>query len=544
MFSIKIRALFFVSFFTIAALLCYGDIIWLKSGERQEGIITNESPDMITYVTAAGEIKIEKNRIQKIVNEPKDVGHIKIGDIYLSAQKYENAAEEYTSAVEINPDNKEAQKKLDFVRNKIQQINLTEKKKNEETVNNKLEKAKSLIADNNFDNAYDILNKLETKGQLNERQKNNLHLLFSDLYYHWGLDRIDKLDNDGAVAYFEKSKAYNPKNKDAQDQLIKLLENVPGRSDEALTAYLGILKVSPERTDLKLKVADIYYNQKEYEKALPYYTDIFTSGQFVNTPLSQKLKDCFKNVIQNNVNQNNYDKAIEYTKEYNTLFKVTALKELYLLQYAGMKHKTKLGDIQGRINIITFLKEVGMDDEAKKEIKQVLLDDPRNPQALAFYNQYAEDVYRKAIAAFEKGDYQTAYELAQQVIEEYPQTTTLIEKASRLMEKADIEKRRQERQYKEKAKDLARNGDMYYNYALINIQNLKSTEVNKNTYLGSDRSEGIANLNRAIQLWNEALKIDSSLGGADSLDLINKINTAQGKLIDLQGRPVTEPIGN
>lgn len=532
------KILFLLSIFSIG--LCSADVVWLKNGDRRDGKIIDESPNMVTFRSASGDLEIRRDLIEKIDLESEEVNHVKIGNAYIEMENYDKAIEEYEQALKINPKNEEAISKLDFAKGKIELMKVNEQTQFEEQVQKQIEQVKVLITKSEFAEALKILTSIE-ENPLNDN-KADLSSLYSDLYYQWGEYKVDRLDKLSALNYYELSIKYNPERTDVQNEIVKILETMPERKEEALQAYKKLLEGSPDRIDLKKKIGDIYYSQNKYEEAIPYYIDVYKSGDFLDTPFAQNLTLSFKNVISTQERDGQYDKAVANTKKYNELFNIADTKDLLRLQYLAMKKNTKEGDIQGRINMLVFLTDNKMDAQAVVEIRAFLFDHPRNPDVMVLYTSYAEKVYKQAFYAYEQGDYESAYNYAQQVIDDYPQAMDVITKASQIMNKSEIKKGQQDREKRDKGKEIADNGQYYYNLALRNIENLKSADLDTNVGIASDKQDAIRNLTRAIELWESAVEIDPSLGYSDSMDLTAKIEMAKFKLKDLEGSKKIGPI--
>lgn len=108
----------------------------------------------------------------------------------------------------------------------------------------------------------------ESQKLLKETQKldpTNFTISYEMAYSHY----LDE-DYKGAIKILEKTKEH----KDVNERLYQLLGNsydILGNSKKALEAYQAGLKKFPNAGSLYLEQGNVFWNKKEYEKALPYY---------------------------------------------------------------------------------------------------------------------------------------------------------------------------------------------------------------------------------------------------------------------------------
>src|SRR5690349_10920802 len=91
-----------------------GDVIYLRGGEQQTGIITGDREDMpsVKIRTSAGELAIPRAKIDHIEKEAPALGYAHIGDQLLDNKRYEEAAAAYRQALELDKNNADVAAKL------------------------------------------------------------------------------------------------------------------------------------------------------------------------------------------------------------------------------------------------------------------------------------------------------------------------------------------------------------------------------------------------------------------------------------------------
>jgi hypothetical protein len=186
-------------------------------------------------------------------------------------------------------------------------------------------------------------------------------------------------------------------------------------------------------------------------------------------------------------------------------------------------------DPEQRAQLAKFAEERGLTDVAKEEYRNVLAMAPQNKTAAEGLRRFAESDLKDAADFLTDKQFLLAMQKAQEVQTAYAMFPDIVKQAEELATKAKVEQERLQRDTKEAAKALALRGDDYYNQALSYIAAYTSTNLDERKRLFSPKVEAAKYLQRAIYAWQQALRLDPSLGAPTSYDLHNKIADAYAR---------------
>ncbi len=234
-----------------------------KTVENKIPIFKNIDPDLAVCCGAVWKAKSEFNK--------DDNYYINLG---LDSQVngfYNEAIEYYKKAIEINPKNIEAYKKIgdcyDY--------------NNQEDESIKYYK-KAIEIDPNYKDAY-----------------NNIGLFYSKQKQY-----------DKAMKYYKKAIEIDPNYKGAYYN-IGLCYSKQKQYDKAVVYYKKVIKIDSYHKDAYNNIGNCYYNKSSYNKAIEYYNKVIE--------IDPNYKNAYNNMTQCYYMQDLYDRAIEY---YNKLIEI------------------------------------------------------------------------------------------------------------------------------------------------------------------------------------------------------------------------------
>jgi len=98
--------------------LCSADVIYLKNGRKVAGDILSETKSQYVLKSALGMITIQKEDIEKTVQEKPNFNHVRNGDFYMERSQYTAAVKEYEMALQDDPSNSWLSGKLEEAKKK------------------------------------------------------------------------------------------------------------------------------------------------------------------------------------------------------------------------------------------------------------------------------------------------------------------------------------------------------------------------------------------------------------------------------------------
>ncbi len=523
--------------FCSALLFLWGiavaDVLIFTTGERKEGLIkSDKTPDSIVFISAGGEMRIPRSRIAKIIKEPHDVSYVKIGKGYLARQDYAAARRYFEKALELNPGNEDAHKSIDAIEDHLRQEAAHRIRERSEEINLSIKKIGELMEEKKFEEASGLLDKTE-RANPSPAQAASLKNLKARLHYLWGLNSLDHLNPRGAATHFEKSLAIQPHNQEVFEKLVAIWEKDPNMTENVIAIYKQQYRVNPHNLEIARRLADLYFRTRNYAEAIPYLTKIHEKSTTPDPLIEHRLRNSLAQLYTTAATGKDFVTAALYYRQLLKTFPNQDPTPLYYYEYAGMLKELKPDDYAGHVKLGNFCKEHHLNEEAKKEFLYVLDHNPRNVGALKGLTEYARNDLAEAELAFRKKDYDATVYLVGQIANDYIKLPGILTSAYELKERAENEIRREKRNKSERALRLAQRGDEYYATANAHINALKSTDRRSDIHLMSDKEEAKKFLNRAIGVWEKALKIDPSLARIDSEDLNTKLRDARAKLYSL-----------
>ncbi len=518
------------------------DIVILKTGDRVVGLVRDvpTQPNRVLLITATGEVVIPRDQIAEHTEESVSTGWRRIAQVHMESGRWEQALDALEKASKADPVDPEVSKLIQDVREKLVQDSLSRLEAQRALSRQRLNEVQSLIEQESFENAQQLLDEVKATSPTAEIQE-RWQRLSASLQVAWGIDREDKLDYSGATTHFQSALDYDPDNTVARDHLLSLWADDPTRREEVIAGYQRKLESNPDDLLAVRKLADTYLANGEIEKALPYLEKIVDSGKFDSFGYENQLATAYANLSSQAAKNRNYDKAIQLYREYLQKYPGADPRPLYFYQYLKQYESTDPTDYDARAELARFLKEKGMNTQALQEIQTILEQAPENQAALSMLRDYAQQELDEARQDYQQGRYGMAMAGAQRITQSYTSLPEIIEQASDLYTRSDIELKRLERERKNQARELITLGDQYYQQAYDYANQMKITDRDRSTRIINYRNEAIKFTRRAMEAYQQAVRIDPNVGTMAGGDVNNKIRDLQQLYRGLTEPPIPIP---
>lgn len=504
------------------------DVITLRDGQKQEGVITVDRTDLptISIRTVSGEIAIPRDRITNIETEPPATGYMRIGDRFFDTSRYTDAASMYRKALELDKDNQEVAAKLRQTEGVLQEEANAKKQQALGKLDDELAQARKLVKEKKYEEATKLLRSLDTAKD--EGRKALISAALADAYFQWGVSRNDHQDPAGATEKLETCLRIDPKNQEARTLLVKLWEGDPTKLNEIVNHYRNA--TTP---DEELKLADALFRLRNYDEALPIYLKYVNNPNFSSTSMVQRVRLMYDMLHRKYAEKGDFKKAAEAYRQFLQFSPDEDPVPLARYEYMSLAATVDRTDPNARAQLARYAEDHGLPDVARDEFRNVLGMQPDNQVALQGLRRYADADFADAQAFFTDGQYLLARQKAIDVAASYPMFPDLTQAAAQLQAQAEVEQQKLQQNQQQQAVALALRGDDYYNQALSYISAMASTSVDRSQRVFSPRVEATKYLQRALYSWQMALTLDTTLGSPTSYDLYRKIADAYGRYVVL-----------
>lgn len=518
------------------------DIITLQSGEQVYGIareVPNE-PGRVKLITSAGEVVIPRNRIAGVTEESLATGWRRIAEDHIKLGHWQEALRALDNASESSPPDLLVGQRIREVRERLAQEGLLRLEAQRAENQQRLAEVEEHLEKRQFEQAKKLLDAVAVTSpslELVDRWRK----LSVSMYVGWGISREDRLDHQGAARYFREALRLDPNNQTANDHLLHLWSNEPTRVEEVIRGYEAKLARTPNDLVTVRKLADLYISKADWVAAQPHLRRILESGQFKGLGYEEKLYNTYGRLAADAAQAGNFDKAIALTQELLALFPGADPTALYSYDYLKQLSELAAGDFQGRIQLARFLRSKGMDAQARIDMEYVLTREPNNPEALKMQREYALEDLKEAEEYYRSGRFGMAMASARRVAENYPGLLDVVEKATDFYTRAEIELKRQQREVKARARDLVALGDTYRNEAYSYANQMKIRDRLDSVRVLDYRREAMKNCQRALDAYQQALRMDSEVGLMAGGDVTRKISDIQQLFRSLTAPPIPLP---
>lgn len=515
------------------------DVVILRTGDKVVGLVKDmpSNPDKVLLITASGQVEIPRKQILQRTKEPASTGYRRIAQEYMNGGQWNLALQTLEKASEEEPHDPEVPGLLAEVRKKMVQEGLSKIEAQASLNRQRLNEVEDLIANKDFEKAQNLLDSVQATSPTSQLLTRWTHLTAS-LQVAWGLDREDKLDTAGAASHFKQALVYEPQNQTAMDHLLNLWAGDPTHRKDVIAGYKRKLEEDPKDLLAARKLADLYLSSGEVATALPYLQKVVDSGKFSNLGYGKRLSNAYATLAGNAAQKKDYAKAIALYTDFLNRVPGADPQPLYYYQYLQRYAKLEPSDFNGKADLAEFLKSKGLDAQAKEDITNILDQDPKNQKALDLLKDYAQQDLGEVQQDFQQGRYEMAMAGAQKLTTSYTNLPDIVEKASDIYARAEIEAKRAERDRQNRARDLVTLGDQYYQQAYFYANQMKSNQQNPDVRVVSNRHEAIKYARRGIEAYKQALQINPNAGTLSGGDLNFKIRDLNQLLNSLTAPPI------
>ncbi len=535
-----------------------GDVVVFKDGERQEGIVTpapGES-DSILFQQISGQVKISRSRIESVIEEPDEVDFRKVGDLYFSAKRFDNALDYYKKAAEIKPNDKTLNERIQNVLSEIESVAQAKRTQELAKLDKTQDEIDAKIKAKNFEVA-DLMAKKVSEASASDKQKDRLTEQKKRILKGWGMERLDKMQEDEAAKRFEQYLELDPGDKEVYDALIRIWGKRPEKAEQVMAAYEVELKLNPDDNETRKKLALKYDDQirsmrrnitkdstpeeiravdektiQLQVKALRELEILYQNEKYktpaVETALVQSLQALWNWEKENGT----YESKVAAYKHLQQYDPKASDRELYVLEYREKLAKLDPKNIEGRTSLTLTLLQQGVADMARVEFDALKKEYPDHKSVKKVWKAYAADDVRRVQSLFAQNKYDETITDAQTCIRRYPEFRDVVDECQRITNMAQVEKAKIVKQEKDialKYKDL---GDQYFTQAEMYLTNMSNQELVQ-TRIRSESNEAIRYFRMAVEQYDQALLRAASLDEVERQSVTERRQTAVSRLAKL-----------
>lgn len=527
MISIRLSYVLAFSLFS-ASFGLQADVIFLKDGQRQAGVIILDRADLptVTIRTSSGDIALRRDRIDHIEAEPMGIGYARLGDQFMDKKDFSRAVSAYKKAADTEKTNPDIASKLKQAEAAVEGQRQAQQEENLAQIDENLAKARQLAKEKNFDDAVGLLK--QSNPGADSPKTADYRKTSSLIYQLWGADRADRQDLAGAADRLQQALRFDPKNSEARQLLIRVWESDPTKTKEVAEFYKD--STAPED---QLKLAEALFKQKNYEAALPIYLGFLDDPKLGTATIRDRVHLMFEMLHRNFAEKGDFARAIEYYQAFLQFSPEESQVPLVKYQYMLRRSQTDMNDMNARLALAQFAEQAGLVDTAKQEYLNIIQVAPNNQAAVGGLKRYAVADLQDATDFYTDGQYSLSMQKAESVASIYGIFPDIVQEAEQLQAKAQVELQKVAKTQKQQAVALAERGNDYYGQALAYVAAMASSNINTSVRVFSPKVEAIKYLQRALFAWQSALKMDSSLGDPVSYDLNRKIADAYARYVVL-----------
>ena len=540
------------------------DVVILTTGARLEGRVTPApgDPDAILFEDNRAQIKIARDRIREIQEEPDAVDYRKLGDQFFSAKRYEEARRAYNQSLEASPkDAPEVKQRLEALKQAESRAAAEVQREQLKKVDGMLDEAAKAIEAGKYADAQKTLEEGVPEKELLARQKERLVDLRKKLYRGWALERMDKLDSGAAAMYFEKYLKLNPDDEEAYAHLIDIYSKDPDKTAQVIEAHWVQLQLHPDDHMTRRKLAEKYVERARLlrknaegrlgddkimellNKAAEQFAILMKAGDFDLSEVEREYVSVLRTLRQTARQKGDLDQAIAYHNRIPENYRRNEEDVLSRMKYDRDFRKLQPDDVKGRVALIRRVEQEGQDAFARQEFRQLQSQFPQNPAVTAMYKDYARAELAKAERALNTTRYEEAMTLAMGVIGAYGNTFEDIKLAAQeIQNKARTNLEKERRQNSENALKYKAQADRYFSEGKYHMDALLNKDRRSNPQVLSDKQEAIRNFKLAIENYDKALKVTTGVDDATLSAIKTDRGTAKRYLDTLTSTKVA-PLG-
>ena len=531
---------FVVAALAVCEMPAPADTLVLRNGQRQTGVVEDDErdPAMLWITTTGGRFRIPRANIADLQRDTPANARLALGNAFFQIGQYENALEQYQIANQLEPNNEQILVRLAAAQARMSDRQAEADEAMRRTALELLEEARAAVAQERFPFALDKIRAAEVRaGSLIEAER---IAALASLYEAWGRARFDRLDYAGSSQYLEMSLQYAPDNQSARDALLRALEQQPERRQEVLNHYKERLVADPHNVEIALKVVDLQYRLGQFDDMSVLLVDLARRGQLADVRYRRFLEEALIRATRTELDARRFEAAREKYLVLLEFFPDHDRQTLNYIDYYIRANQIDPNSYQDRVDLGKFAMAHGMYEEARQELSRALMIDSEGPEARQLLTGMAQGRLTEAQRLVDSATAENldpayaALTLAQQLQQEFPTLLDVVDQARVVSERADNLVREHMRARQRSAADIAMRGDEYYERALGYMSEYQRSDFTDRVRAYNPVTEAQLNLNRAINAWNTALQLDSSLASLEKGDLRTKIADAQRLLRSLQ----------
>lgn len=518
----------------LAPMSAAADVLVMNNGQKLEGRAESidGKPDKLRFTRGVGTMEIARTSIKEVIEESDSVDYRRIGLQMLDAKSYKRAIELFDMSLELDPNEEAAVEGRARARAAIEQAELEAGRESALRVEVDIEAARKLIAEERFDEAENLLQRVAANSTT-DAQRTAAQLALIELHSAWGFQRLDRLDTKGAEIHYTRVLEMDPNNADARERLLEVWKDDPARREDVLKAYTVKLQSDPDNLELNAKVADSLLMMSRFEDALPMLEKLALSPRYKAQRYDARFHNTLREIIRNQSDAGNYDAAIGNTEKLLKYFPSEDSSQLVILQYRKAVATADPLDTNNRARLISGLRNAGLKELAASEAAVVARVDPNNEILQGILREEAEERLGEVRDTLQRNEFAVARDMARGFIESGSQYPDLVAKATEMYERASVEAERQARENRQQAREIAQRGIEYYQQALSFASQLRSTEVSSSVRPYSAKQEAIKYSRRSIDSLKTAISMDPSLAGVTGMDLNARLSDARQLLSTL-----------
>lgn len=490
------------------------DIVTFKNNTVMRGVVDEAGSDSthIKFLSFDGTTKIPRSRINSIQKESLAEGYAHIGDDFRKADKFDEAIGAYERAIKEDPNLTSVKQRIEEVREARDSRKKLMRQDDIQEIDRLAESIRKNIRAGDFKKAEE---QLQASSNLmpTAEQKVKLQSLIGEFYLAWAKERQDKLDAPGAEEKLNLALAAQPDNDEVINLLLKIWEGQPNKKDQTLRVYETILNRKGENPILRRKIADLYYDQGNFNESIVHYLKLFKDKEkeLKGSPLEARIIVNLDRLHKGFAEQKDFKQAIYFHKLLCSIDPATDPSYGPFYQYMQMANDAPPNNPENTLALGVFAEKNGMDSFALDNYRKLLKEDPKNEAGKAALDRFAGKMVAEAEKNFSSRDYPLAKSFAQEVIDQYPESEESVLRAREIIGKADVEIQRDQREKRDQAKQYIERGDTYYQQALVFYRDIFDRQRVGQATLSTPKSDAIRYFQYAIASYEAAIRIDPTL---------------------------------
>ncbi len=521
------RMLIFILILAVTGL--FADRIILQNQNVLEGMIVSEDDESIVMRTAVGELTLNRNNIAEIQREELDISYQRLADQYFERRDYQRAADYYEQAYRINSLNTEARERLEETRQILEEEQARTHERLQERINQRLRSLDNFQSNSDFEELLQYLQSLldrrDTPESIRASIRNSLpevHMAFADFL----LDRMNKMY---AIDQLEKALELDANLQEARKLLADLYATESTTMRKAMELFKELYEETGETEYLRRIVTlserfNLLLDNFKYVKA--YYeeeADSTLAQRAYSNSLEVSLRDFQR--------RNNYEGMRRIYQEMEKMGQEVDPMEYTKIDFQLKARQASLDDIPAIMEASRFARENNLISQGFNLVRRYYQQNRSNENLQQEYYEYAELMLTQAQQALEQGNFEESIRLANNIREYFPDFEKK-DAVSSILHRAELQREREKEAIRDRALRLAQRGDDYYRRGLSYMQQLRRTDYQV-THFDNPYREAISWMQRARDMYQQAMQLDPELAYPEYADLRTKITDVHYKLTEL-----------